>query len=327
MFGYLHREFTVYALPALLLVRVAASRPWCTADWARKLAWAAAGASVVWGAADLLQRYLLNSSAAVQAEMLMRHACWAPAEWPARLGYALTSVLPVFSGGITTPFFDYSMRSAAVTGGFVWLAWLVFGTLTAMVLRLAWMGRAVLRPASIGVFLTLVGFAAVAAYPLGCDLEVGAPPVLRYLHLVLFVPIGLGAAYLACERVVVFRRAAIGILLVWGCVNFGDNVRVLRATPTTPGPNPHRELADFLEGHGIRHARANFWDAYAVTFLTGERVIVDSLGPIRIPSYTRLVEQASEQVATVDRMPCVGGVRVAGLWCVNVPLPASGQEP
>ncbi len=329
MFGYLHREFTLYALPALLLVR-GLSRPWLTADRVRRVAWTAGGAVVVWVVADVVHRVTAGASAAVQAEMVANHACVVPADWPARFGYALTSVVPVFTGGVTTPFYDFSIRSVVVTGGFTVLGWLVAATLAVMVVRLAWIWRAASRPASVGVFMAIVGCVAVLVYPLGCNLEVGAPPVLRYLHLLLFVPMGLLAAYLARERAGVLRVAALGVFVLWAGVNAVDNARVIWTAYAAPDANPHRELADFLEANDVRHARANFWDAYAVTFLTGERVIVDSRGPVRIPEYTEVVEQAGDDVVEIRRRACgeeSDGVEVAEIWCVEGPGIGEGQQP
>jgi len=326
MFGYLHREFTLYALPALMLVR-GLIRPWWTAARGRRLAWVAGGAALVWGIADLVQRLTAGTSAAVQGEMLMNHTCLVPAEWPSRLGYALTSVVPVFTGGVSTPFYDFSIRSAVVTGGFASLAWGLAGVITIMLVRLVWIWRRAARPASLGVFLALVGCVAVLAYPFGCNLEVGAPPVLRYLHLLLFVPVGLVAAFLARERAFALRAAVVIAFLMWSGVNLADNARVIWTAYRAPDANPHRALADFLVEHDIRRARANFWDAYAVTFLTGERVIVDSRGPVRIPAYTDLVDAAGKAAAEIRRMPCHGAATVAGIWCVDAPGLGKVQQP
>ncbi len=60
------------------------------------------------------------------------------------------------------------------------------------------------------------------------------------------------------------------------------------------------------------------WDAYVVDFLSGERVIVGSFGPQRIPDYEQRVD-AHPEAAFIERMPCSSQFRVAQ-WCIQVPV-------
>ena len=108
------------------------------------------------------------------------------------------------------------------------------------------------------------------------------------------------------------------IFVLSASANLADNVRVIREAYINPQPNPHRELTDFLISHQIRHARANYWDAYVVDFLSGERVIVGSDGPTRIPEYERRVDANRETAVRIERMPCDGWMQVAA-WCIQLP--------
>ena len=97
-----------------------------------------------------------------------------------------------------------------------------------------------------------------------------------------------------------------------------DNVRVLRDAYVNPQPDPHAELSRFLVSHQIRYARASYWDSYIVDFLSRERVIVASSGPVRNPEYEQLVEEHRDTAATIEREPCEGQLHVAA-WCIQLP--------
>ena len=108
------------------------------------------------------------------------------------------------------------------------------------------------------------------------------------------------------------------VFVLWGTANLVDNLRVIRDAYVNPQPNPHAELTEFLLTHQIRYARADYWDAYVVDFLSRERVIVGSFGPARIPDYERRVDEHRDAAVLIERMPCEGQVRVAQ-WCIPAP--------
>ncbi len=322
MFGFLHREFTIYAVPAILLVG-GLEESWWTVAAAKRAAWTAAGGALVWGIVDQLKRYLVGTSATQQAQMLVAHTCWRPAELPARLGYVITSVLPMFAGATTMPMHAFSIRSNAVTGGFTLVGWVVGATMVLMLARLAWTSRRGGGGVAYALYLAIVGCLALAAYPLSCNLVFDLPPVVRYLHLALFLPIGCFAAFMVREPSRYLRTAVVGVFLLWGGVNLADNLNVMRVAYVMPDPDPHRELTDFLVRNHIRYARADFWDAYIVDFLSGERVIVDSKVPVRIPSYKKLVDEFSYAAVQIVRKPCSGDLYVSQ-FCIQFP---AGRRP
>ena len=151
-----------------------------------------------------------------------------------------------------------------------------------------------------------------------------AYPVVRYFTLALLLPIGCFAAFVAWEPSARLRRAVMVVFVLWGAANFIDNVRVIREAYVYPQPNPHRELTEFLLSHQIRYARANYWDAYVVDFLSRERVIVGSNGPARIPEYERRVDEHSDAAVNIDRRLCEGQLHVAG-WCIQLPPNRPGE--
>jgi hypothetical protein len=119
------------------------------------------------------------------------------------------------------------------------------------------------------------------------------------------------------------KYAAVLVFVVWATANLVDNVRVMRETYVHPHPDPHRELTDFLLNQRIRYAYADYWDAYIVDFLSRERVIVASLGPVRIPEYQRKVDENAAAAAHIVRMPCEGQLRIA-VWCIQMPVNRPG---
>jgi len=107
-------------------------------------------------------------------------------------------------------------------------------------------------------------------------------------------------------------------VLVWSAANLADTVRVMRTAVADPPLNEHRALVDYLLSHRVRYARAIYWDAYVVDFLSRERVITASTDVVRIPEYQEEVDAHAPDAVMLQRMPCEGTERVAS-WCVQKP--------
>jgi hypothetical protein len=315
--GFLHREFTMYALPALAVV-YASDGSLFTREIVRWTARALGGFAAVWVALDYLRLHLEGLSLILQAQMLGRHACFEMAQLPARLRYIFDTALPVLVGGTAMPLDTYGLRSSAIVGSSV-IGWIAAVAMGGMLVRLAWLWR---RGQSgdirWGLYLTTVGVMALAGYTAACSLSIGAHPTVRYMNLGVLVPIGAFAMLMVREPSRIVRNAMVGLFLVWGAWNLADNVRLISETANRPAPNPHRELTDFLVSHQIRYGRANYWDAYVVDFLSNERVIVGSFNPTRIPEYERLVEENRGTAVQVVRKPCEGWTTIAA-WCIQLP--------
>ena len=230
------------------------------------------------------------------------------------------AALPVLSGGTPMELNTWGLRSSAVVGSSI-IGWVVCGALTVMLVRLAWLWRLRRTESDVrfGVYLALVGCCALAAYSLTCTLAIGTHPIVRYVNLALLFPIGCFAVFMGWEPSVRLRRTMIVVFALWGTANLVDNLQVVRAAAVAPLPNPHRELTNFLLSHQIRFARADYWDAYVVDFLSGERVTVASFGPARIPEYERRVNENLDTAVYIERLPCEGWTQVAA-WCIQIPV-------
>jgi hypothetical protein len=317
--AFLHREFTVFAVPALLAVEAASGRAWDLANL-RRAAIMGVGFGAVWLAVDAIKLYQAGGSLGLQAASLAGQMCFAPAELAPRITSVLTQALPTLYGGTFTRLLDFRMNTP-VTSGSGALGWVLALVLGGMIGRLAWSWY---RQPRLGageaffVYLGLVGVFTAAAYPLSCNIMPGQPPLLRYILLALLLPIGCFGAFMSRERSRLLRAAVTAVFALWGAVNLAGNVTLLRASISAPPSNEHREIADYLVSHQIRYARAIYWDAYAIDFLSRERVIVASVDLVRIPDYQRRVDENDANAYNLPRVPCTGGPQVAS-WCVQPP--------
>ena len=128
---------------------------------------------------------------------------------------------------------------------------------------------------------------------------------------------------IALCRLIDTTPAAYAIPVVGTALTAGMLVASVGHTAPVPGvpvPNSTQVLRSELRRNGITHAMANYWVAYRVTFETGEKVVVGSLGPDRTPFYTEEVQTdpraaiiimsaAQENAAYRTRAETVGDIR------------------
>jgi hypothetical protein len=317
--GFLHREFTIFAVPALVLVEAASGSLWDRANL-RRAGWMGAGFILVWIVVDAIKLYQAGLSLGLQASSLAGQMCMAPSELAGRAATVFTRALPVLYGGTYTHLLDFRMNTG-LNAGSTAVGWMVAVALGGMLVRLAWMWST--RPRfdsadAFFVYLALIGVFTAAAYPLSCNIIPGQPPLLRYLLLGLLLPVGCFGAFMRRETSRALRIIVPVVFILWGTANLVDNIRLIRASVQEPPSNEHGVIADYLVRHQILYARAIYWDAYAIDFLARERVIVSSVDVIRIPAYQRLVDEHNSSAYNLPRVPCTGGPQVAS-WCVQPP--------
>ena len=317
--GFLHREFTAYAIPALLIVERRHGSV-LTREHLRRWTLMMAGFAVVWLVVDDLRMHLSGEALALQAASLRGQMCFDPRELGPRAVSVLTRALPVLFGGLRAPLVAFRMNTPLVAGHAA-VGWLVAAALAVVFTRLI-----VSRPreqaagqrSDFGAYLMWIGVFAACAYPLSCNLSPGDPPILRYLLIALLLPVGSAAMFLARESSRSARTFVAAAFVLWAAINLVDHVRLIRASAIETPWNDHRALADYLVNNHIRYARATYWDAYKLDFLSRERVIVASFDVVRIEEYQRSVEQHADAAVTLARLPCTGGPTVAS-WCIQPP--------
>jgi hypothetical protein len=324
--AFLHREFSAYALPALFLVQLAGARgrltalirPWALTAFAFVAVFQginalkphadlmgpqSAGVPVSAGSTDQGNVTQLLARANLQVDAL-----------PTRFRALALEYLPMIAGLQGFRPYLISIGSdahvgwsellpvmAALTG--VLLAWWLLDVAR----RRSWAGTA------FPVYLAIVGMEAGVMYALTRDLSMFT---FRYGLLALFLPVAFAALVLQASRPPWLRAGGALLVGVLTAASLVDHVTVIQRASFAPPPPRFVPLAETLEARGVHFARAGYWRAYAVTFLTGERVIVASNELQRILEYQRMVDHASEGVITIQETPCEGQRRfeVVGPW-------------
>jgi hypothetical protein len=228
----------------------------------------------------------------------------------------IIEALPTLFGMVPAPLSAFRMSTDFV-GGHFWVWWVVIGVVTICPVRLFSLTKQSDR-ADFGVYLLLAGVFTALAYPLSCNVTLHTPPLLRYLLLAILIPVGLTAWSLARERSPLWRMVIVTLVCVWSAANLADTIGLLRMTVANPPVSEHHQLADYLIAHRIRYARAIYWDAYMIDFLSRERVTTASTDLIRIPEYQEEVDAHAADAVMLQRLPCSGDERVAS-WCVQKP--------
>jgi hypothetical protein len=274
--------------------------------------------ALVYLVVDDVKMHLSGGAAALQAAALRGQMC-VDAGSLSRVRALVTGAYPALLGGVPTILQQVRMNTPLVTGYTV-VGWLVASTLALMLGRIVLARRAMPETAppepGFAAYLAWIGLFTAAVYPLSCAVVFGGPPILRYLLLGLLLPIGIAASFFRRERSARLRAAGAAVLVLWASVNLFDHLRLVRATVAEPPLNEHRVLADFLVEQRIRYARAMYWDAYIVDFLSRERVVVTAFDIMRIQEYQRQVDEHAAESWLLERLPCEGGLRIAS-WCVK----------
>jgi hypothetical protein len=315
--GFLHREFTAYAIPALAIVE---ARHLSTRDGWRRVALATTGFAVVWLVVDDLRMHLSGEPLARQAASLRGQMCFDLRELGPRAVSVVTHALPVLFGGVQAPLVAFRMNTP-LAAGHPAAGWLVGAALLVICARLIVSRRRVGASgggSGFGAYLMWIGVFAACAYSLSCNLNPGDPPILRYLLMALLLPVGSAAMFLGRESSQYARTFVATTFVLWAGINLIDYGRLIRASAIEPPWNDHRVLADYLVSNRIRYARATYWDAYKLDFLTRERVTIASVDVVRIDDYQRSVDAHADAAVMLARQPCSGGP-TAGSWCIQPP--------
>jgi hypothetical protein len=164
------------------------------------------------------------------------------------------------------------------------------------------MRRRLLEGVAFPVYLAIVGLQAGVVYALTRDLSMFT---FRYGLLALFLPVAVFALLLQAPRPLAMRVAGAALCGLLAAASLVDHVTVLQRSRFAPPPARFGPLAERLDAGGVRVARAGYWRAYVVTFLTQERVRVASNEIQRIREYQVLADQG-EGVVTIQETPCEG---------------------
>ena len=328
--GALHREFTIFALPAVAIAERRAWRSWSPA----RLAQGAGAFATVWLLVNVLKLRLnvfgpsggvySAASAALGPQTIISWLTFQPGAYVARLRQVITWGVPDMLGIRSHALGPYGLPTSLEAGSR--LATMAFlGAAVGALGRIAWLARtseARRRADGEGVrfcvYLALIALQTIFAYGLNGGIVPALPPVLRYVLFALLLPIALFGAYFQIDTSRRWQAAVALAAAVWGAGNLVDDARLVRALEADPPPAHHRVMADYLVAHGIEYGRAGYWDAYAITFLSRERAILASTEKMRISAYAAQVEAHASTAVTLRRQPCHEGTPVAA-WCIIAP--------
>ena len=122
--------------------------------------------------------------------------------------------------------------------------------------------------------------------------------VVRYLLVSL---LGLCGLVAFAWRRPALRGVTASVILFMAAFNLAGNVRLVREYATGPPRRELNELAQALEQRGVRYVEADYWTAFDVAWVTGERVIASpprSLGN-RVVRYSDALDAHRGEVFTI----------------------------
>ena len=313
--GFLNREFTLYAVPVLLVVDALTAR----LTWERARAWLASMVAffIVWESIEALKRFadlsgpgtrgqLIGGFSGSQVGNLLARFDWQPGELADRVTRLTPDLFAWFigAGQVDTDFPLADRR---------WLAWIVAAAVILLAARLVVLVKRTphaIERAPFAWYLLGVGLLASIAFIVGKPRMSGYA---RYATLGLLTPVGLTASMLALEWRPAVRRLVVAATIAWAALMVVDHSRVLIGFLRHPPPNPSRAIADRLVARHVDVAEAGYWDAYLITFLARERVRVASQDFIRVDEYQQVAAERSPNVTIRDE-PCRDGERIGNKY-------------
>ena len=329
-FAFMNREFSIYAAPMLLLVHAVETRfalRLVALDWAATVV----AFLVVYTAIQLLKPHadLLGPGSAGASvgtlgqntiELVVERIHWNPRELAPRFIAMATDHMPTMLG-----FKHFAPMNAAIVSD-VRVGWAMAAPVLASLaiiglIFLAVDARAVMRGPNrwwlFPIYLAGIGVIAAIAYPISRPLNI---VTVRYGLLVLYAPVGLAALMLHPSRRAALRVIGAGCVVIFAVCSAIDHARVLAGAVKAPPPAPMRQVLTRLEQRGVEVAVTDYWRAYVLTFLSGEKIKVASSNFERIREYNALADRLiggkqPSGVVIIQPHPCVvGGERVAGWY-------------
>jgi hypothetical protein len=313
--GFLQREFTLYALIALLAVELL-NRRILTAAGLRARGAMLGVAGLTWLAVQGLRPLSSGSGPGTSIDQLygasnnvlelVSRTCFSPATAAKGTSLLVTLHWPELLGTAPYPLAKFSIESTASQGltASSWLpAVLVLVAITGIVIG----GWRTPRPApSFTVYLVLTGILSAAGYVIGRCGEIHFTGM-RYELLSVLGIVGLSGWFLAWNPPRALAAAWAVALAAWLVVVAIPHVRFAHEYATAPPIPAKRQLIGVLESRGVRYGTADYWIAYYVSFLTRERIVLAATDVQRVRTYNALVEEHAGEAVRLSRRRCAGG--------------------
>ena len=318
--GFLHREFTAYGVAAILMLDAAAAARGARVEW-RPLLRGFRVAAEAWLVVQVLRPVasavgpgttlasiphapsnnlveLLNRSCFEAHTMVTGVARLVSIHWPRLFG---TEVMAVREFGLDSRVFQGLPALGPVLGALVLLM------LARVAMSAEWNASWWRRYRFCSYLVIIGGLSAVMYVVARC----GTASPLRYDLLSIVGLAGLTAWFLTVERRGWLRGMAIFVIVLWAVVSATAHGRIWAEYVPSPRIGAKTIIVRSLDARGIRYASADYWIAYYVTFLSGERIIVASEDFVRIREYNREVAAHRDEAVRLSRTPCESGALVA----------------
>jgi hypothetical protein len=316
--GFLHREFTIYGLAALLAIEAFDRTLFTRAGLALRGAMAGA-AAVIWLAVQVLKRFSSGSGPGTSFDSiygasnnileLAARTCVSPSTALTGSARLMSIHWPALLGTAPYPLRAFSIESTG-SQGLAWSSWL---PLLVVLLAAAGIARAAIsrqdpRPAPrFAVYLVLVGAFSSAGYVFGRCGEVSFY-AMRYELLSILAIAGIVGWFLRGPVPRPLMIAWSTVFAAWLAILAVPHLRLAAEYATHPPIPAKRQLIRVLENRGVRYGTADYWIAYYVDFMTRERIILASDEPQRIKTYNALVAEHAGEAIRLSRRRCEGGI-------------------
>jgi hypothetical protein len=313
--GFLQREFTGYALIALLGVELL-NRRILTQAGLRARGAMLGTAGLTWIAVQGLRRISSGSGPGTSIDHLYgasnnilelaTRTCFSAASAAKGTGLLLSLHWPELLGTAPYPLSAFAIEST-VSQGLAASSWLpaVVVLIAISGIVMAWRTP---RPAPcFSIYLVLVGVLSAAGYVLGRCGEIHLTGM-RYDLLSVLGIVGLSGWFLAWNPPRPLAAAWTAALVGWLAVVAVPHVQLVREYATAPPTPAKRQLIGVLESRGVRYGTADYWIAYYVSFLTRERIILAATDVQRIRTYNTMVEAHAGEAVHLSRRRCENGI-------------------
>jgi hypothetical protein len=335
--GFLQRELTIYAPIALLTIGAAGGALWTRDGWRRVVSAARVGAEV-WLVVAVIKTFssaagpgtsIADVPASNNVSNLLQRLCFDAGAAVSGVGSLVMHHGAQLFGLRVQPVIEVAIDSRVDQGvPWVWIA-PVAAMLLALVRVIASLvqNRGLARRHYFPAYLTLVGLITAAAFVVA---RCGATGTMGYVLLSIFAAVGLAAWYLQLERRPRLKAAFVVCVAGWALAAAIGHARLWNEYLRNPPVGQKLMLVKHLQERGVRYGSTDYWNAYYISFLTDEQIIMQSTGFDRIREYDRIVDAHRDEAVQVLRMPCMtpGGERILqGIYlCPSQPLdPARGR--
>jgi hypothetical protein len=156
-------------------------------------------------------------------------------------------------------------------------------------------------------YLTLVGACSVGGFVV---LRCGEVALMRYELLSLLGAVGVAGWYLRVERSRPVFLAWIALIACWMIVVTVPHARLWTEYLRHPPFGAKRLIIRHLDARGIHYGRADYWNAYYISFLTDERIVLAANDFPRIVTYESIVQAHAKEAVRISRRRCDDGQEI-----------------